>query len=296
MSDAKQPSSVKSATNESGRLVVEYEDGSKVNLHSLMPVTSTSLTVIGGTSAGNKTSTSSGSKSSSSSSSSGKYSGGSSSSGKSYSSGGYSSGYTGGGYSSWSSNEPTKAFVAHGIEFWGTPKSGLDKVMFKEGDLIINCTGHAWTPKKPTPPKNFAKTSPEWLTLPEIPLSDPKPHNNGELAQQLLLDWPDMSPPPEAADLDFWGEIFAQAGENGITRIICCCQAGQGRTGTALSAFLLATGAFDEPDMAIDYIRENYNKKAVETKGQEKYLFDLIYETVEEDDNEESSGSTGKSL
>lgn len=187
------------------------------------------------------------------------------------------SAYSGGSYASYSNNKPKKAFEVFGIEFWGSPKTGLDKIYFEEGDLIINCTGTSWTPKPPPPKILFVKEMPEWLKVPEIFVTKSK-HNFGELAQQIILDWPDMSPPPIDADIQFWSEIIEQSKANNIKRIICCCMAGQGRTGTALSALLLASGEELEPDKAIEYIREVYNPKAVETNGQEDYLFQLIYE------------------
>lgn len=253
----KNPRRVVSTNTLGSKTEVKYSDGSTKTYHHTSSKSSS-------------TSSSSSSKSSSTSSS------------KSSSS--YSNNYHGysGGYSySYSNNKPALAFKAFDIEFWGTPKTKLDDIIFQEGDLIINCTGTKWTPKTPPKPKIFAKESPDWLNLPEVLVSPVKEHNNGELAQQLLLDWPDMKPPPEAADLEFWGEILDQARANGIKRIIACCMAGQGRTGTALSSLLLASGAVDEPDLAIDYIRENYNSKAVETKGQEEYIFSLIYEEAD---------------
>ena len=182
---------------------------------------------------------------------------------------------------SYQSNKPAHAFTAFGIQFWGSPKHKLDDVLFAEGDLIINCTGTKWTPKAPPVARVFAKIVPEWMKVPNILVSPTKEHNNGELADQLLLDWPDMRPPPDHADLDFWSVILDQIKEQNVKRVVVCCQAGQGRTGTALASFLLASGAVDEPDLAIDYIRENYNDKAIETKGQEEYLYGLIYEEVE---------------
>ena len=83
------------------------------------------------------------------------------------------------------------------------------------------------------------------------------------------------------AAFNFWHEILTQAKDNGIKRIFCCCLAGQGRTGTALASLLLATEMVDEPDIAIEYIRKNYNNKAIESKDQEEYIFDLIYQTAE---------------
>lgn len=260
---------VKSSTN-GEETIIEYSDGTKATAFSLPAQNKkeTSLSVVGGkTKTGSSSSSSSHSSHSSHSSSS---TGGGNQWGTGYSHG-----------SSYQTNKPKKAFEAMGIQFWGTPKYKLDDIIFDENDLIINCTGTVWKPKAKPVPKVFAKESPEWMKLPSILTKPTQEHNFGELASQLLLDWPDMSPPPSAADLDFWGAILDQAIEKGIDRIICCCQAGQGRTGTALSSFLLATGAVDEPDIAIDYIRENYNQKAVETKKQEEYVFGLLYQPVE---------------
>lgn len=255
---------VKSYTGENGAVIIEYSDGSKHTTYPLVKQGEDSKKITTTSSTGSSSKTYSGGKSTG-----GNY-------GSSYSSSSY------GGYNSYSSNKPAIAFKAFGIEFWGTPKHKLDDVLFEDGDLIINCTGITWTPKRPPTPKVFAKQLPDWMKLPEVLLTPTSPHNFGERAQQLLLDWPDMKSPPEEASLDFWSAIIEQAVENGIKRIFCCCMAGQGRTGTALTALLLATGAVDEPDVAIDYIRENYNDKAVETKGQEEYLFGLIYEPVED--------------
>lgn len=259
---------VKSSTASDGGIVIEYDDGSKETMYSMSNNNKkTALTVVGSSSTGK------GKKGSSSSS----YKGSTSS---------YNSGSWGGhGSYSYASAKPKLAFTAHGMQFWGSPKHKLDDVIFEDGDLIINCTGTKWKPKAPPVPKIFAKETPEWMQLPEVLLTPTKPHNYGERAQQLLLDWPDMKTPPEEADLDFWITILEQAKSNGIKRVIACCTAGQGRTGTALSALLLACGAVDEPDLAIDYIRDNYNDKAVETKPQEEYIFGLIYEPIEDDND-----------
>lgn len=277
---------VKSSTS-GNATIVEYSDGSKETLFPLAD-DKKPLVVVGSKTpktTGKSTAVSTtGSNSSSSSSWGGK------SSSSSHKSTGYQGGYHGG--YSYQSNKPTLAFKAMGVEFWGSPKHKLDDILFEEGDLIINCTGTSWTPKAKPKPKLFTKKTPEWMTLPDVLMSATKPHNFGELAEQLLLDWPDMSPPPDAADIEFWGTILDQAIANGVKRVVCCCQAGQGRTGTALSSLLLATGAVDEPDVAIDYIRENYNSKAVETKRQEEYVFGLIYDTVDPTEETSSSNKT----
>ena len=208
---------------------------------------------------------------------------------KSSSSSSYGTGYNSGGYSHYSSQsmKPTLAFEFEydsdkSIQFWGCAKSNLDMLSFDENDLIINLTGISWEPPKQSPPKLFTKTIPAWMNIPNILLEPQKKHCNGEVASQLILDWPDMKEPPEDATLEMWESILSESVKNNISRIICCCTAGQGRTGTALASFLLATGAVSEPDKAIGYIRGSYSKSAIETTGQEKYLFNLIYKEVSE--------------
>ncbi|MHA2066963.1 MAG: protein-tyrosine phosphatase family protein [Candidatus Thorarchaeota archaeon] len=166
--------------------------------------------------------------------------------------------------------DPTLVFKAHGIEFWGAARDSLRYIIHDDDidnlshtDLIVNCSGQEFKTN------GFVKMAPDWVDLPE---------SDEVAAQQVLLDWKDMSPPPAEISIDFWEDIVRQAKQNGITRIISCCGAGQGRTGTALSAFLMATGVVDEPDDAISYVRDVYSKNAVETQGQEIYVFSLIYD------------------
>lgn len=164
-------------------------------------------------------------------------------------------------YSSQNMN-PTLAFKALGIEFWGSAKSNLDKIVLTPQDLIINCSGILHTVKP------FVTRLPDWMNL---------PCGTEQTPDQLLLEWPDMRTPPDTINLEFWETIIKQATAHGIKRIICCCFAGQGRTGTALASLLLATQATSDPELAIEYIRGVYSSKAIESKSQENYIFDLIY-------------------
>jgi len=68
----------------------------------------------------------------------------------------------------------------------------------------------------------------------------------------------------------------SQAKEEGIKRIICCCGAGLGRTGTALASLALASGKEKNPQTAIEMIRQSYNRRAIETRAQELYIWRLV--------------------
>lgn len=157
--------------------------------------------------------------------------------------------------------EPTMAFRSDGIEFWGSALSNLDEIKLSDKDLIINATGshYNFVP--------FVKSAPSWITI-----------ERGTIPHQLLLGWEDFGVPPESMTIKVWKDLIAESKEQGIERIICCCGAGQGRTGTALSALLLATGIETEPDLAIKMIRRNYTNKAVENDDQEIYLYSLVYD------------------
>jgi hypothetical protein len=189
-------------------------------------------------------------------------------SGSYHDSGSYSTGYSD--YNSWGTSiEPTLVFKAHGIEFWGSSRENLRDVKdMSKSDLIVNCSGTEFIIVP------FVKMAPSWINLSGRVVG-------GVQAHQVLLNWNDMSPPPVTVNIKFWEDIVAQSKDNGIRRIFSCCGAGQGRTGTALAAFLLATGMYDEPDDAVNYLRNRYSSKAVETDGQEIYLFNLVYNLEE---------------
>jgi hypothetical protein len=161
---------------------------------------------------------------------------------------------------------PKYAFESEGIEFWGSAHSNLDEVTFSNKDLIINAYGTAFVAKP------FVRSGPNWLNLDGMAKSDP---------HQLLLDWKDFSPPPGSVNIDFWESIIEQSQQEGIKRIIVCCGAGLGRTGTALAAFLLASGEEEDPGVAIKMIRTLYNRSAIETKLQELYVWRLVTQEEE---------------
>ncbi len=111
--------------------------------------------------------------------------------------------------------------------------------------------------------KPFIKKMPDFISIGSV--TDQKP-------DELLLDWPDFKSPPLHISMDFWRGVITSAKENGVKRIFCCCMAGQGRTGTALSSLVMATGAITHHERAIAFIRYEYSSHAVESSVQEQYL------------------------
>lgn len=83
------------------------------------------------------------------------------------------------------------------------------------------------------------------------------------------LDWPDFRLPrdQDAAIAAFRGlHQRALAGE----RVEVACNGGIGRTGTAIS--LLAVLAGIPPTEAVDWTRAHYQRRAVETPGQRRWV------------------------
>lgn len=174
--------------------------------------------------------------------------------------------------SSWT-QEPKKAFTYRGIEFWGGAKSKIeDTIELTEKDLVINCTGYALTPKSSKP---FVSKAPTWFKVDEKYQQE-----RAQLVHQVLLEWKDFSPPPECVGLDFWESLVKSCLKQKIKRIFCCCTGGQGRTGTALGALMLATGIMKDPADTIEYLRAAYSNKAIENTSQEMYLFNLLYDVA----------------
>lgn len=156
---------------------------------------------------------------------------------------------------------PRLAFKHDGIEYWGSAHSNLDDTYFSDDDLIINAYGTIYVSKP------FVKSAPNWF--------NPSSFGGGTQPHQILLDWKDFSPPPNFVSLDSWVSIIEQAKQAGIKRIICCCGAGLGRTGTALASLALASGYAESAEDAVKTIRTYYTHHAIETRGQELYIWCL---------------------
>ncbi|MBO0810010.1 MAG: protein phosphatase [Actinobacteria bacterium] len=87
--------------------------------------------------------------------------------------------------------------------------------------------------------------------------------------QYRRIRWPDFSVPADQEDaLDALREALrrAYAGE----RVEAACRGGVGRTGTALAALAILDGL--PATQAVGWIRERYHPRAVETRGQQRWL------------------------
>ncbi|GAA2107643.1 protein-tyrosine phosphatase family protein [Actinomadura alba] len=82
------------------------------------------------------------------------------------------------------------------------------------------------------------------------------------------LRWPDFRLPTSHAQAqEVLGEAWARAPEE---RVEIACGGGRGRTGTALACLAVLDGV--PADQAVDFVRRNYDRHAVETPWQRRYV------------------------
>lgn len=87
--------------------------------------------------------------------------------------------------------------------------------------------------------------------------------------QHQVIDWPDFwlpRDPRHSAGLLRHAHERALAGR----RVEIACAGGRGRTGTALAALAILAGV--EPDQAVRWVREHYDRRAVETPWQRRWV------------------------
>ncbi|WP_433163763.1 protein-tyrosine phosphatase family protein [Kribbella sp. CA-247076] len=82
------------------------------------------------------------------------------------------------------------------------------------------------------------------------------------------LRWPDFRLPADRAEAR---SVFEDALERtGSDRVEFACGGGRGRTGTALACLAVLDGV--SADRAVAYVREHYDRRAVETPWQKRYV------------------------
>lgn len=159
-------------------------------------------------------------------------------------------------------NDVDFAFSIGETDFYGGGKAKVLGYKVPPGALIINIAGRPALGKGIAP---LLGSVPDW-----VPWKDewaPEP------IHEIILDWPDMSPPP--MDSLFWVDLLDDVVAN-FKEVYICCTGGIGRTGTTLAAFLIASGFTVEE--AVEYVRRHYLKHAIETNGQLSALCKLYSE------------------
>ena len=82
------------------------------------------------------------------------------------------------------------------------------------------------------------------------------------------LRWPDFRLPSSSAEARaVLGEAWERAGSE---RVEVACGGGRGRTGTALACLAVLDGV--PPGSAVDFVRRQYDPRAVETPWQRRYV------------------------
>lgn len=82
------------------------------------------------------------------------------------------------------------------------------------------------------------------------------------------LRWPDFRLPTDRAEA---GDVLTDVWERaGAERVEVACGGGRGRTGTALACLAVIDGV--PPDEAVDFVRRHYDRHAVETPWQRRYV------------------------
>jgi protein-tyrosine phosphatase len=82
------------------------------------------------------------------------------------------------------------------------------------------------------------------------------------------LVWPDFRLP---ADREAARQALTEAWQRaGTERVEVACAGGRGRTGTALACLAILDGVFNED--AVRFVREHYDRHAVETPAQRRYV------------------------
>ncbi|KKM72561.1 hypothetical protein LCGC14_1419380 [marine sediment metagenome] len=133
-----------------------------------------------------------------------------------------------------------------GVKYYGASKSGVSSFI---GDFVIN-----FTPSPNMPPMKFKE-----LTA----------HFQISFEEELLVPWPDYGTPQ--IKYSFWKALHKFIKDKGWKRVCFHCQAGHGRTGTALASMMIANLGYTAEE-ALEAVRLRYCYEAVETRGQCDYL------------------------
>jgi hypothetical protein len=154
------------------------------------------------------------------------------------------------------------------FQIYAATKSNIELADAQDIDLVVNCSQSALN----------ARTSKYKL------VDGPTCFDElGSLVYQFTevsFDWDDGRDFP--ATIKFWKRFREICEEKNYHRLLFTCFGGHGRTGTALSAFLLANSKYypNNGELLVDQLRLHYCKEAVETLIQENYLEKLELELL----------------
>jgi hypothetical protein len=155
----------------------------------------------------------------------------------------------------------TIIFERDGKQLFGCSSSGINEYSGK-WQLIIDLGGAVNVPPTsgssfigPVTPERFSKALGPLVSGKSLP------------SEVVRLHWPDYGVPP--CGLEFWDMLWTLLPAK--TAVVCI--GGHGRTGSCLSALMIAAGE-SYPD-AVEHVRSLHCSKAVECFAQEMYLWQL---------------------
>lgn len=147
------------------------------------------------------------------------------------------------------SHYPTAIFKHDNINYYSSDE---DHVLQFNGDLVVNLT------KEPG-----VRAASAVYNIPEL-----KDHMI-DFPEELVIGWADFDRPPVRGT--FWGALHSYIKNKNYQDVLFHCQQGHGRTGTALSAMLIALKKKSAAN-SIKEIRQIHCKYAVESFKQIEYL------------------------
>jgi hypothetical protein len=112
-----------------------------------------------------------------------------------------------------------------------------------------------------------------------IPVPELAKWSSSVQAPEMLMDWPDYG--AVELPLEFWQDLAAHIVKNKM-KFLVFCVGGHGRTGTAVACLLVVTLNYTA-DQAIEWVRTNYCKRAIESKSQEEYIAEMYAAKVEQE-------------
>lgn len=144
-------------------------------------------------------------------------------------------------------HEPEYVMTVDEVNYHGASKRGAREFF---GDLMINFTN-----------------------VPDIPSAVKIPqlaeHLNIGFEEEIMVSWPDFVVP--SVRPTFWEALHQYIRDNKWETVCFHCEAGHGRTGTALACMLIAIQGYT-PEEAVWHVRTHYCTEAVETYDQVEYL------------------------
>jgi hypothetical protein len=166
---------------------------------------------------------------------------------------GFGSGYT---TTNWHHTHKPEQMIEGKDKKWGVWVGSRDGVVpsANEFDIAMNLSGRTILQDHSIP-------------IPELE----KWANGGNKFTEIIMDWPDGD--AINLPLQFWLDLMTYLQEK-QRKLVVFCIGGHGRTGTALACMLIA-GLGWKAKKAIAWVRSTHCQRAIETKRQEDYIFQI---------------------